>query len=79
LKVPVAFQTAVALAEYRFTEKQGSSKQKQPTLDEKDFEQVCKMMQQFKKYMFDLHGADQEDRAYLARSRASRLSENPGD
>ncbi|KAH6684956.1 hypothetical protein F5X68DRAFT_171403 [Plectosphaerella plurivora] len=71
-----AFQTAVALAEFRFAQNRDSSTHKQPTLDRKDFEQVCKMMQQFKKYMNNLHGADQEDRAYIARSRANRLAEH---
>ncbi|GKU10593.1 unnamed protein product, partial [Fusarium langsethiae] len=44
-----AFQTAVALADYRF--QQGSASQKQPTLDQRDFEQVCEMMKQFKSYL----------------------------
>lgn len=71
-----AFQTAVALAEFRYTQNQASSRQKQPTLDQKDFEQVCKMMMQFKKYMFDVHGADQEERAFVAKSRAGPFAES---
>ncbi|RGP77951.1 p-loop containing nucleoside triphosphate hydrolase [Fusarium longipes] len=63
-----AFQTAVALADYRF--QQGSSNQKQPTLDQRDFEQVCEMMKQFKSYLVNVHNMDEGQRAFNAGSRA---------
>ncbi|RGP61609.1 p-loop containing nucleoside triphosphate hydrolase [Fusarium sporotrichioides] len=63
-----AFQTAVALADYRF--QQGSASQKQPTLDQRDFEQVCEMMKQFKSYLVNVHNMDEGQRAFNAGSRA---------
>ncbi|ESU07861.1 hypothetical protein FGSG_02425 [Fusarium graminearum PH-1] len=63
-----AFQTAVALADYRF--QQGSANQKQPTLDQRDFEQVCEMMRQFKSYLVNVHNMDEGQRAFNAGSRA---------
>ncbi|KAJ2996679.1 hypothetical protein NUW58_g900 [Xylaria curta] len=44
-----AFQTAVALAEYRFQEKKNKTEDDQPVLDQGDFEQVLDMTSQFKK------------------------------
>ncbi|KAI1479212.1 hypothetical protein F4774DRAFT_138082 [Daldinia eschscholtzii] len=65
-----AFQTAVALAEYRFSQKANKSKQDLgPTLDQKDFEQVCDMTRQFKQYLTDIHGIDEEERAFQAKAR----------
>ncbi|KAK0659202.1 hypothetical protein QBC41DRAFT_262521, partial [Cercophora samala] len=55
-----AFQTAVALAEFRFLQKTDKGKHEGPTLDQKDFEQVCDMTRQFKEYLHDLHGLDEE-------------------
>ena len=66
-----AFQTAVALAEYRFLQKPNKGKNDHPTLDQRDFEQVCNMMRQFKQYLIDVHGHDEEERAFLARARSS--------
>ncbi|CEI66320.1 hypothetical protein FVEN_g4294 [Fusarium venenatum] len=63
-----AFQTAVALADYRY--QQGSANQKQPTLDQRDFEQVCEMMKQFKSYLVNVHNMDEGQRAFNAGSRA---------
>ncbi|KAK4195605.1 hypothetical protein QBC40DRAFT_352422 [Triangularia verruculosa] len=65
-----AFQTAVALAEFRCLQSPDKSKSQYPTLDLKDFEQVCDMTRQFKEYLHDLHGLDEEGRAYNARARA---------
>lgn len=62
----------MSLAEFRFQQGQGSSRQKQPTLDQKDFEWVCNMMKQFKNYMTNVHGMDEEERAFNLKSRASR-------
>ncbi|KAM0550859.1 hypothetical protein ACHAPJ_008723 [Fusarium lateritium] len=65
-----AFQTAVALADYRFLQNRDSSNQEQPTLDQRDFEQVCAMMQQFKSYLINVHNMDEGQRAFNAGSRA---------
>ncbi|KAK3947203.1 hypothetical protein QBC32DRAFT_355048 [Pseudoneurospora amorphoporcata] len=72
-----AFQTAVALAEFRHKEslERGNKKNagkkttKGPVLDRKDFEQVCRMIQEFKGYLKALYGADEEDRAYHLKTR----------
>ncbi|KAJ4247113.1 hypothetical protein NW762_013251 [Fusarium torreyae] len=65
-----AFQTAVALADYRFLQNRDSSNREQPTLDQRDFEQVCAMMQQFKSYLINVHNMDEGQRAFNAGSRA---------
>ncbi|KAK4170766.1 hypothetical protein QBC36DRAFT_341341 [Triangularia setosa] len=65
-----AFQTAVALAEFRFLQHGNKPKADGPTLDRRDFEQVCEMTRQFKEYLQDLHGLDEEGRAYVSGSRA---------
>ncbi|KAJ4322472.1 hypothetical protein N0V84_004828 [Fusarium piperis] len=64
---------AVALAEFRFLQNRNSSKT-QPTLDQKDFEQVLNMMQQFKTYLHNVHGLNEEERAYKVGSRAHPFS-----
>ncbi|TPX12710.1 uncharacterized protein E0L32_000887 [Thyridium curvatum] len=64
-----AFQTAVALAEYRFAQRQHHARD-HPRLDQKDFEQVCAMMQQFKQYLDNVHGANEDGRAFKSRARA---------
>ncbi len=64
-----AVQTAVALAEYRFSQKANKSKTDHPTLDQKDFEQVCRMTREFKQYLTDVHGIDEDDRAYYSKAR----------
>ena len=66
----VVFQTAVALAEYRYNERKDKSKSSGPSLDDIDFQQVCDMTRQFKKYLTDVYGADEELRAYRAKARA---------
>ena len=68
----LAFQTAVALAEYRFSQKPNKSKHDTPTLDQKDFEQVCDMTRQFKQYLTDVHGVDEDGRAFLSKARVSQ-------
>lgn len=65
-----AFQTAVALAEYRFSQKANKSAHDGPTLDERDFEQVCNMTKQFKQYLTNIHGIDEEGRAFMTKVRA---------
>ncbi|KAK1773790.1 hypothetical protein QBC45DRAFT_426741 [Copromyces sp. CBS 386.78] len=77
-----AFQTAVALAEYRHTEtlakgqkwKDSKKTPRPPKLDSKDFIQVCKMMQDFKRYLHDVHGADEGQRAHRMNSRAPEFA-----
>lgn len=67
----LAFQTAVALAEYRCqmaNEKEGTSNQ--PVLDQTDFEQVLEMASQFKKYLSQVHGVDEDLRAFQWKNRA---------
>jgi len=66
-----AFQTAVALAEFRSLQHPDKSKVNQPILDQKDFEQVGNMMQQFRQYLTDVHGSDEESRAFYAKARAT--------
>ncbi|KAF7555179.1 hypothetical protein G7Z17_g2379 [Cylindrodendrum hubeiense] len=64
-----AFQTAVSLAEFRFLQKPNKTKNDYPTLDQKDFEQVCKMVRQFKQYLVDVHGVDEDGRAFMYKAR----------
>lgn len=69
----VVFQTAVTLAEFRYSQKPDKTKDDGPTLDQKDFEQVCNMTREFKQYLVDVHGADEESRAFQAKARASNI------
>ncbi|KAK4170737.1 hypothetical protein QBC36DRAFT_370620 [Triangularia setosa] len=55
----IAFQIAVALAEFRFLQKTDKSKHDCPTLDQKDFEQVSDMTRPFKEYLHGLQGLDE--------------------
>ncbi|KAK4145046.1 uncharacterized protein C8A04DRAFT_36176 [Dichotomopilus funicola] len=72
-----AFQTAVALAEYRFSQKVNKSARDGPTLDERDFRQACNMTKQFKNYLLtNVHGTDEEGRAFVTRTRAEHSDEN---
>ncbi|KAJ5737714.1 uncharacterized protein N7483_002839 [Penicillium malachiteum] len=57
------FQTAVALAEYRFSRKTDKTEFDGPVLDQQDFEQVCNMTQEFKQYLTNIRGNDEEERA----------------
>ncbi|KAF7502671.1 hypothetical protein GJ744_005284 [Endocarpon pusillum] len=59
-----AFQTAVALAEYRFAEKKDKENEK-VVLEEQDFEEVCQMSTSFKEYLATLSGADEAARAKI--------------
>lgn len=58
-----AFQTAVALAEYRFSQKKDKEENERVTLEEQDFEQVCEMSASFKEYMTSVGGRDEAGRA----------------
>lgn len=63
----LAFQTAVALADYRA---QKDGKGKEPFLDQKDFEQVLNLSADFKEYLKRIDGADEGTRAFRAKNRA---------
>lgn len=65
----IAFQTAVALADFRFMQIEDKDENDVPTLDQEDFEEVCDMMIKFKDYLKDLHGKDEDERAHKEFSR----------
>lgn len=67
--VPV-FQTAVALAEYRYQKIPNKTEDDCPTLEQEDFEQVCQMTRQFKNYLSTVHNASEAERAYSLKARA---------
>lgn len=74
-----AFQTAVAIAQYRAiqgrdegsgNEEDGSALEQGFTLDQSDFEEVCEMTREFKQYLTKANkGQDQETRAFNERAR----------
>jgi hypothetical protein len=65
----LAFQTAVALAEYRFAENKEKEDGDMITLDQTDFEKVCEMTTSFKRYLTNVHGGDESARAYISKAR----------
>ncbi|KAI1844808.1 hypothetical protein JX266_009036 [Neoarthrinium moseri] len=66
-----AFQTAVALCEYEH--KTQGEPGEAPALERDHFEQVCEMALQFKKYLHEVHGADEAERAAKVRARAKEV------
>lgn len=64
-----AFQTAVALAEYRFSEETDKEEGDRARLEPDDFEKVYEMTRDFKDYMDSISGADESGRARQARER----------
>lgn len=65
-RTPRAFQTAVALAEYRFLTKPLMEKEEGEiaVLEEKDFKQICDMTMKFREYLTEMNeGQDEEMRA----------------
>lgn len=67
-----AFQTAVALAEYRYLTKPDAEKSEGEVavLYQKDFKQVCEMAMNFKKYLTDVNeGYDEQQRAHRLHAR----------
>ena len=61
-----AFQTAIALADYRATDQK-----KDAVLQFEDLDQVCRMTKDFKSYIDNVHGGKTEDeRAQILRQRA---------
>ncbi|KAI1079829.1 ATPase [Whalleya microplaca] len=65
-----AFQTAVALAEYRHSTVPPTEDGERAELDRDDFDQVCEMTTDFKQYLDDVHGRDENARAYNEKARA---------
>ncbi|RYC61934.1 hypothetical protein CHU98_g4282 [Xylaria longipes] len=67
-----AFQTAVALAEYRFLTRPNKEEGEIAVLEESDFKQVCDMTVQFKTYLTDVNnGEDEFQRAEPLKLRAN--------
>ncbi|KAL1851352.1 hypothetical protein Daus18300_012598 [Diaporthe australafricana] len=64
-----AFQTAVALAQYKFATSEDTEAGDKAVLDRDHFEEVCKMTTDFKKYLKKLHTKDEDARAAIARNR----------
>ncbi|KAK7971588.1 hypothetical protein PG989_016604 [Apiospora arundinis] len=64
-----AFQTAVALADYQFSIKENRKEYETAQLDQKHFQQICGMALQFKGYLNNLHGMDEQGRAFVAKAR----------
>lgn len=64
-----AFQTAVALAEYRFAEATDNEEGAKPLLMKGDFQKVYEMTRDFKDYLYSVSGADESARAKQARER----------
>jgi hypothetical protein len=66
----VAFQTAVALAEYRFVNQTDKEPGDRAQLEEEDFSNVCDMAGAFRNYLKDVAmGLDEDQRAANERSR----------
>ncbi len=68
----LAFQTAVALAEYRFLTKPETEKEEGEiaVLEEEDFRQICDMTIKFKEYLTKMHdGLDEQERAAAVKAR----------
>jgi len=67
-----AFQTAVALAEYRFLTKPEAEKEEGEiaVLEEQDFKQICDMTMKFKEYLTEMNeGQDEAMRARVEKLR----------
>ncbi|XEV04991.1 hypothetical protein FSHL1_010278 [Fusarium sambucinum] len=60
-----AFQTAVALAEYRFAMSEDKEEGDKACLEREDFQQVCEMTGAFKNYLESLNDADESRRARM--------------
>ena len=70
--IPLAFQTAVALAEYRFLTKPRAEKEdgEIAVLEEEDFKQICDMTMKFKEYLIEMNeGQNEEMRARVEKTR----------
>ncbi|KAK6857300.1 hypothetical protein PG995_007487 [Apiospora arundinis] len=74
------FQTAVALAEYRFVRRETQEEGDKASLDWEDFEKVCRMTGAFKDYLQSVHqGADEFQRARNELARNDAFTEPLGD
>lgn len=63
LMPPLAFQTAVAFAEYRFAHTPADQRDEKACLEEEDFAKVCEMTGAFKHYLHSISGRDESMRA----------------
>lgn len=72
LRWVIAFQTAVALAEYRFLTKLDIEEEGETAvLGEEDFKQICNIAMKFKEYLMDMNdGLDKQGRAAVERGLA---------
>ncbi|KAK8097681.1 uncharacterized protein PG998_013167 [Apiospora kogelbergensis] len=74
------FQTAVALAEYRFVHREYQEDGEKACLDWEDFENVCRMTGAFKGYLQSVHhGDDEAQRARNELARNDAFVEPKGD
>lgn len=64
-----AFQTAVALAEYRFAKDEDKEPDAKASLEREDFEKVCEMTGAFRKYLNSVSGLDESGRARIDQAR----------
>lgn len=65
----LAFQTAVALAQYQFAMLEGKEEGEKAELDREHFEEVCAMTTHFKDYLKRVHKEDEQERAIRAKNR----------
>lgn len=63
----LAFQTAVAFAEYRFLHLKPEEREEgeKASLEEEDFARVCEMTMAFQRYMDSVHGGNEAKRARI--------------
>ena len=71
----LVFQTAVALAEYRFAQQEEKEEDEKACLEREDFEQVREMSQAFKGYLKSLSGLDEAQRARSDMARNDEYTE----
>lgn len=64
-----AFQTAVALAQYKFAIQENKDEGDKAELDKTHFEEVCAMASSFKKYLKRVHRQDEEGLAAIHKYR----------
>lgn len=76
----LAFQTAVAFAEYRFLQLNPEDKEEgeKASLEDQDFAKVCEMTIAFQGYMASIHGGDEAKRARLERIRDDKFKDGSG-
>ncbi|KAJ9613389.1 hypothetical protein H2200_003331 [Cladophialophora chaetospira] len=69
-----AFQTAVALAEFTVQEssEEGCPSPKHPVMKKKHFKLIAAASKEFTKYLYEIHGADEEKRAERDKYRTTK-------